>query len=85
MKFLKTLAAIDTEVAFRWNQTLYRTKNSKRCACQESRATCIHAREAHDNKRVWGLFARPSRVINSGKPPSFKMEQGFLKFHLYQA
>src|SRR6185369_16005405 len=26
MKFLKTLAAIDTEVAFRWDQTLYRTK-----------------------------------------------------------
>jgi hypothetical protein len=26
MKFLKTLAAIDTEVAFRWNQTLYRIK-----------------------------------------------------------
>src|SRR5690349_8629764 len=52
MKFLKSLAAIDTEVAFRGIQTLYRIKNFSRREGQRPLAIRVWSREAHDNRRV---------------------------------
>src|SRR6185503_4898413 len=63
MKFLKTLAAIDTEVAFRWNQTLYRTKNAERRACPEWLSSSVRKMKVHDNKRVSGLLGGGSQLI----------------------
>jgi hypothetical protein len=79
MKFLKTLAAIDTEVAFRGIQTLYRTKNFEPYACRERLATCAQALEAHDNRRFWVLW-RPEIVMTSEVELS-KRDRDFLKLH----
>jgi hypothetical protein len=54
MKFLKTLAAIDTGVAFPGNQTLYRTKILGFAVRMVSDGAGLTA-EAHDNKRVADL------------------------------
>jgi hypothetical protein len=70
------LAAIDTEVAFRGIQTLYRIKNLRRSEDQRLLAVRARWREASDNRRVQRFRRLTLSSLEMEKTPP-KREKNF--------